>query len=244
MDVGLKGRLRRRALAAAAFAITAHLAILGLFLYSTPCSSPEVTEGPAISLDIVESPIVLKPSVSRPLTAQSFHPLTTRDTQKARSTDKSSLTQLVPAGPSLQAPPASPRTFDTVALGKALRGSIIGCNNADLANLTGAERQNCRDSFIADRGNTADLSQFAIPPEKRAIFDAAWTADHSPQHMAGVACLAVFGGGKLKWLRPSEGVKLGPLPCYVYTPKATFFGELAAPSRMVKSPGAPPHQSG
>jgi len=100
-----------------------------------------------------------------------------------------------------------------------------------MANLTDAERQHCRDTFAANRTDTPDLSQFAIAPEKRAIFDAAWTADHSPQHMAGIACLARFGGRKLEWLHPSQGVKLGPLPCYFFTPKATFSA-------------APPHAPG
>ena len=106
-------------------------------------------------------------------------------------------------------------------LASALRGSV-GCAEAHFNELTSAEQQNCRDRFATAAEGVHDEAELGIDPIKRAVYDASWKADHGPQHMAGVACVAVFGKGGLKWLHPSEGVKLGPLPCYAYTPKATF----------------------
>jgi hypothetical protein len=130
----------------------------------------------------------------------------------------------IAAAPSLSpspSPDSAPDDAERRGLASALRGSI-GCASAQLAGLTSAEQQHCRDRFAKATAGVHDGAELGIDPIKRAAFDASWTADHSPQHMAGVACLAVFGKGGLKWLHPSEGVKLGPLPCYAYTPKATF----------------------
>ena len=107
-------------------------------------------------------------------------------------------------------------------LGRALRNGLIGCVEAKLANLDASRREHCRDVFAGGRNDAPDYGDLALSPEKRAIFDAAWHADHDPQHMAGVGCFAHFGGGKIAWLRPSQGVKLGFLPCYAFGPKATF----------------------
>ena len=91
-----------------------------------------------------------------------------------------------------------------------------------MANLSDAERQHCRDNFAANRTDAPDLSQFAIDPAKRAIFDAAWKAGHSPQHMVAAGCWARFGSGQFNWRRPSDSVKLGSLPCYIVTPKSVL----------------------
>jgi hypothetical protein len=106
-------------------------------------------------------------------------------------------------------------------LASALRGSV-GCAQARFNGLSAAEQQHCRDRFATAAEGVQEGAELGIDPIKRAAFDASWQADHGPQHMAGMACVAVFGKGGLKWLHPSEGVKLGPLPCYAYTPKATF----------------------
>jgi hypothetical protein len=103
----------------------------------------------------------------------------------------------------------------------ALRGSV-GCDHAGLLGLSQEERQGCRNRFAAGRGAAGDSDQLGIDPVKRAAYDAAWKADHSPQHMAALGCFAVFGHGKLQWLHPSAGIRLGPLPCYFVTPKATL----------------------
>ncbi len=219
MGSGVRGRGRRRALVAAAFAVTTHLAILGLFLYAMPRILSDARERRAISLDIVASPLVQKRTISQPRLPRPDHDLAGPDAREAPPVAILSPPHPANAEPAMQAPSASPETADSAALGRALRGGIIGCRHADLANLTDAERQHCRDSFVVDRGNTADLSQSAVPPEKRAVFDAAWTADHSPQHMAGVACLAVFGGGKLSGCTPPRASGLAPCPAMSSLPR-------------------------
>ena len=210
----------RRVATATIFAILSHLAILGLFLYVTPRFSPYAREARSISVDIV-GPIQIR-RLAPPRGPQPKRARAVASTAEPQQTNNESPPQTALAPPATQTPSTSPGPVDSAALGKALRGSVFGCAHADVANLSEVERQRCRDVFAANRADAPDLSQFAISPEKRAIFDAAWKADHSPQHMAGVICLARFGGGKLQWLHPSEGVKLGPLPCYVFTPKATF----------------------
>ena len=75
MGIGVRGRERRSALVAAAFAVTTHLAILGLFLYAMPRFSPDAREGRAISLDIVESPLIQKPIMSEPRVPKLGHNL-------------------------------------------------------------------------------------------------------------------------------------------------------------------------
>jgi hypothetical protein len=207
---------------AATFAVMTHLAILGLFSFTTPRFLPDTREERAISLDIVESLQVPRPAESPPRAPQPKDAFSGPSSPEAPQAHEASPPQPPTAPSPIQVPSKSAGAIDSAALGKALRGSVVGCAHADMANLTDAERQHCRDTFAASRADTPDLSRFAIAPEKRAIFDAAWTADHSPEHMAGIACLARFGGHKLEWLHPSQGVKLGPLPCYVFTPKATF----------------------
>jgi hypothetical protein len=68
---------------------------------------------------------------------------------------------------------ALPEPTNNTRLGLALRGGIIGCSHADMAKLTGPERQHCHDVFAANRNDTPDLSRFAVDPVKRAAFDAA-----------------------------------------------------------------------
>ena len=116
----------------------------------------------------------------------------------------------------LSSPAASPTSFGT-----ALRGSV-GCEHAGLFTLSDDERRGCRERLATGRATAAQWAELGIDPKRRAVFDAAWKADHDPQHMAGFACLAKFGGGKIQWAHPSEGVKAPHLPCYFYTPKATF----------------------
>jgi len=123
--------------------------------------------------------------------------------------------------PAAEPPPTAPPVAGGGGLASALRGSV-GCDHADLVELSPAERQHCRDRFATAGKDPGDLTRFAIDPVKRAAFDAAWKADHSPQHMAALGCFMRFGGGKVEWLHPSEGFKLGRLPCYFVAPKATF----------------------
>jgi hypothetical protein len=69
---------------------------------------------------------------------------------------------------------ATPGAADSApALGSALRGSLAGCAFADLAGLSAAQREHCRDRLAANRGAGPDLSGFAVDPVKRAAFDAA-----------------------------------------------------------------------
>jgi len=223
-DLHLRRRAprRRRVAAAATFAIITHLAILGLFLWVTPRFSPFAREARSISVDIVTSMPVQKLAAPPKPGPQPKAAPSPPSIPEEPQTHEEATPQTGPVPPPPQTPVTSAGPVDSAALGKALRGSVVGCAHADIANLTDTERQHCRDAFAANKADGPDLSQLAISPEKRAIFDAAWKADHSPQHMAGVICLARFGGGKLQWLHPSEGVKLGPLPCYAFTPKATF----------------------
>ena len=79
-------------------------------------------------------------------------------------------------------------------LASALRGSV-GCAEAHFNELTSAEQQNCRDRFATAAEGVHDEAELGIDPIKRAVYDASWKADHGPQHMAGVACVAVFGKG-------------------------------------------------
>jgi hypothetical protein len=54
-------------------------------------------------------------------------------------------------------------------LAAALRGSLVGCANADEARLTPAERQHCHDSYaLKDRGGPV----FGADPRALALFDA------------------------------------------------------------------------
>lgn len=216
-----KRRWRAREFAAALFAVAIHSAILGLFLIATPRLLSTAREQRSISLDIVESSEVFRPVETRRARASSSDrahpaPAAAEVLQAGAPSTPKAISEPPPVTP------AGPPATDNAALGRALRASLIGCAHAQMANLSDAQRQHCLDSLAANHAGAPDLSAMAISPEKRAIFDAAWTADHSPQHMAGVACLARFGGRKLEWLHPTEGVKLGPLPCYVFTPKATF----------------------
>jgi hypothetical protein len=40
--------------------------------------------------------------------------------------------------------------------------------------------------------------------------------------MPAFGCFARFGGGKIVWYHPSQGLKLGRLDCYFAAPKAVF----------------------
>ena len=120
-----------------------------------------------------------------------------------------------PLPPSVESEPGAAPTAPTFR-------ATIGCAHPGLMALSPSERQACRDRFATATRGVHEEAELGIDPIERAAYDASWTADHSPQHMAGMACVATFGWHGLKWAHPSEGVKLGPLPCYVFTPKATF----------------------
>ena len=82
---------------------------------------------------------------------------------------------------------------------------------------------------MVELSRDAPETDIGINPEARAEFDLAWNEDHSPQHLAYVGCFARFGLGKLTWHHPSRGMKLGPLPCYFATPKATLLPDKSTP---------------
>jgi hypothetical protein len=146
--------------------------------------------------------------------------------QAAKSEPKQVITPPNVPGPPIAADRRAPVTEAPAAasaggLTSALRSSI-GCDHADLMGLSPVERQRCHDQFAAAGKDPGDLTALGIDPVKRADFDAAWKADHSPQHMAAVGCFMRFGAGKVEWLHPSEGFRLGRLPCYFVAPKATL----------------------
>lgn len=108
-----------------------------------------------------------------------------------------------------------------VARTAATLRAALGCRHGELLGLTREEQERCGDRLGGSGAEIAD-APLALPPGARAEFDLAWKENHSPQHMAAMGCFAKFGLGKVRWYHPSRGVKLGPLPCYVVTPKATL----------------------
>jgi hypothetical protein len=218
----IRQRRGGRAIAAAIFAVITHLAILDLFLFTTPGFRPDAKEARSVSLDIVQSWDIRRFAQSDARAARPKRDFAGPGAPETPNPHGPPVPRASSSPAAVQIPSTPGGSVGSAILGNALRESVVGCAHADMAILTDAERQHCQDAFAARRADTPDLTELAISPEKRAIFDAAWKADHSPGHMAGVACLARFGGRKLQWLHPSEGIKLGPLPCYVFTPKATF----------------------
>jgi hypothetical protein len=238
-----RGASRARSLGAAV-SLLAHLAFLALTIVGLQGAPGALPPGPAVDVELITASPATPSARTRSGTSSTVQataterqpitppPIAERSSGAAALPAPAPLSEAAPIAdaPPVPAPPAPPS-----ALASALRGSI-GCDHSGLLGLSPAERERCRDRFAKTGKVPADLTALeglawvalsrdgaaGLDPEKRAAFDAAWKADHSPQHMAALGCFMRFGGGKVEWLRPSEGFRLGRLPCYFVAPKATL----------------------
>ena len=208
-----RGANRSRSLGVAV-SLLAHLAFVAILAVSLK-QPGALRSGPAVDVELVP----LRPASRSP----ERHPTRSLPAQATKTEPKQVIAPPNVPGPSIAAARPAPITGAPAASGltSALRGSV-GCDHADLMGLSPAERQRCRDQFATAGKDPGDLTALGIDPVKRAAFDAAWKADHSPQHMAAVGCFMRFGAGQAEWLHPSEGFRLGRLPCYFVAPKATL----------------------
>ena len=126
----------------------------------------------------------------------------------------------VPSSPTV--PAGSPGGSPTI--GPVPRQGLrtaLGCQHADFLQLSADERAACARNFALARASDPVVDPLSgIAPAKLASYDAEWKADHSPQHMAGFGCAIQFGVGKPKAVKLIRALKLGPLPCYIYSPTA------------------------
>ena len=116
---------------------------------------------------------------------------------------------MVPAGP-----PGDAR------LSAALRGSLLGCANAQAVNLTAAEREACRHTVAQGAQIAPYISN--VPPEKREYYaaladsEARMYRENMGGHGPGILC-----GGDVK---QRLGLKFGPCkllaPMTPWTPEA------------------------
>ncbi len=213
----IQRRRSARTLAVAVSALVHGLALVAIV--TTPTPKTDLPVARPIEMELVAPP--------RP--ARRPNKVAPASTSRGAAVSMASATSAVlPSVAKMAAPSANPLPESQTPSGTgadvvagALRGSV-GCDHAGLFALTEEERRHCRERIATGRATEAQYADLGIDPEKRAVFDAAWTADHAPRHMPGFACLAKFGGGKIQWAHPSEGIKVPRLPCYFFTPKATF----------------------
>lgn len=101
-----------------------------------------------------------------------------------------------------------------------LRGSV-GCEHARFAGLTSEELHGCEDRFAGPGSDPHHASPLGLAPSAKTAFDLAALENKTP-HMPAFGCFARFGGGKFVWYHPSQGLKLGGLPCYFVAPKGVL----------------------
>ena len=205
-----------------------HFALI-LAVIMSPTLKIDLPTTRAIDVRLFAPPVINRPPVDR---APDAARRVARNAASSSKTPAVAARRVEPTKPlesmtETQAGASSPQLSTS---GTALRG-VVGCDHSALFELSSEERSDCHDRMANGRATLAEHAPLGIDPEKLAVFDAAWTADHSAQHMAGFACLAKFGRGKIQWAHPSEGVKFPLLPCYFYTPKATF--SVDAPHKSV-----------
>jgi hypothetical protein len=186
-------------------------------------SEPSTSSAPAISASPRRPPPSSRPAWETAVAALEGGATQMPSAEPGPTTSRSALSSR--PLPSIGAEGVAQTSHTAESLTRALRG-VVGCSDANNAGLSPEEKETCRDRLLAMGKDASELPPLiGMDPQKRAAFAAAWKADHSPQHMAVLGCFARFGGGKVQWLKPSEGAKIGRLPCYYATPKATFAPE-------------------
>jgi hypothetical protein len=89
--------------------------------------------------------------------------------------------------------------------GSGLRGTLVGCANADAVRLSASERARCNERFGAAVGSAPVLS--GIAPEKRNEFDRAAAQGEAAKRYRGAVPT-----GTTPSPNPAAGAGLGPVP--------------------------------
>lgn len=258
MTGGREAERRRSALLGGGLALVVHgLALLALGWTVAPRFwDPPSPPQPVVELRLLhQRPRAQSVRQPPPATAKAAHPA------------PASVGSPTPSAVAIPAPaPAAPPH----AAGASARGSpvgqggegdlsgllraALGCANRDFSHLTDAERTRC-DRGFATAARTATKVD-AIPPEKRAYYDAvvkAYEKMHAPAplstphfgdnfglderwagppgaHAPGFGCKIAIGpiprGAKSYHDKPPHSLKLGRLPCFI-TPPSGFATEEA-----------------
>jgi hypothetical protein len=152
------------------------------------------------------------------------------------------------AGPAVPAAPEVPTDAasdgEAQQLARTLRGSRVGCANPDL--LSEAEQLRCQDQLEAG-SKLAKYIPTPLPPERRAYYDAVVKAKADMkkravvgEHGPAIGCKLAFGGpkGTGGWKKPANGLKLGPLPCYLMPPVGplTATADITDPDTVIRDP--------
>ncbi len=98
--------------------------------------------------------------------------------------------------------------------GTGLRGTLVGCANADSVRLSTVERAHCNERFGVEIGHAPALD--GIPPAKRAAFDKAAAAQDRSLHSGAVDPMRAMEARHGRASDFGGGVVSGPASTYVH----------------------------
>lgn len=239
--IGRRDRMRwRRRLAALTLAALAQAGLLWLTAIQQHPNPFATAETPALPVWIVSPRVLARPRRSpRRSTSPQAARAATRERSPAPSTERPA-----PAVPAPGLPPASgspapgPSGVGAPAgVASALRGSLVGCANAEALRLSDAERAECRDRFAAGAAMTPH--RWGIPGDKRAYYDtvlateAKFRNDPGGGHGPGVLCIPGARGRPLP-----HAIKIGP--CYIEPPQGMLDVDVDVPEVGSQRGSQPP----
>jgi hypothetical protein len=162
------GSKRKRPAVAIVVSLVAHILVLAILASTRPSLTDNTVGPPAVSVDLVrpERPEPRRQTSNPPAagaTRGTTHPETPPHAPNPREMEANG----PPMTPDLPMAPAAPKADER--LSAALRGSLLGCAEADAARLTPSERQHCHDAY-AQRNREGPV--FGVDPKALAVFDA------------------------------------------------------------------------
>jgi hypothetical protein len=211
--------VRRRGGAARIVAVgvslAVHLAAFALLITGRLWPAWRESDERAVSVDLMKPAQAVRPPVRRrpasTSSAPSPSPFTSPQAPEQPSAPPSGAVVTARAAP-------QPPGWDARRLGSILRGSAIGCANADTVRLTPSEREACRQRLAQGAASAPFIP--GAPPDKAAYWqalsesEAAMDADRLGGHGPGIVC-----GGRKRF-----GLKLGP--CTVVPPMTPLTAEV------------------